>query len=331
MSRRMHLHDADSPMYAGKVPPERNTSIERYRLTATRSLLFDDHRLTRKPTSSSLMSYLFLVDVVRAIHFGATSNFTTRELFIRMPGSPYSFHTVYRCLTSGPGSLPSDLKSHADSILLLSAILSDAIYVYWSLSASTAGMQIGGHFEGYFPGSLAIRPNFNTPLSARSELIRLTFTLNAALDRWESHFGEMTDKSTSAFFYFCKLFLACPEIRILPTLTNYLPTRTKVTESPIVEDDGKIVISEEALNFAWRVLDNINLDSNPSTNNLSIWIPVILFYSALVVWQHLRKPTAPGFQYGTLKALGLFKKELQCLPWQCCEEMVRTLDELMKA
>ena len=98
-----------------------------------------------------------------------------------------------------------------------------------------------------------------------------------------------------------------------------------------VEHFTRVEISDEALNYAWLVLDSINIRKTPPENSQSAWIPTVLFYSGLVVWQRLRRRTAADFKYGTLKVLEMFKKELEQLPWDCCREMTYTLDCLMKS
>jgi hypothetical protein len=62
---------------------------------------------------------------------------------------------------------------------------------------------------------------------------------------------------------------------------------------------------------------------------VSIWLPIVLFSSALIVWHKLQSPVATNRKYGTLSVLTTFKDEIENLLWPYCRTMIKTLDKLM--
>lgn len=269
------------------------------------------------------MSYLFLTDVVRAAHFGSIPCISSRELYMRMPSSPYNFNSIYSCLLSGTDTLPADLKSNEDSLLLLAAVCSDILCIHHTFSslAQPAREMLGRP-------SWALNPY--APLSSGSEALRQLYTLDAALTNWHQHFGQEADKYVLALFYFCKLVLVLPEILCLPQLAEYPPAMVTARFTARVSRESRIHIPDEAMNFAWLILDCSNTRSDDLGANLSVWLPVVLFYAALTVWYQLREQaSSSNFKSGTLKTLGMYKEELRHLPWTCCVEMCFTLDALM--
>ena len=332
MVRRLHLHDAESPSYANNVLVGTDSVVARY----PTPLLAPSFSTQANLPSSALMSYLFLLDVIRAFHFGISTNFTASELFIRMPGSPYQFHRVYRTLVTGVGFLPQGMNSNEDGLLLLVANLSDSLYIHrsfrplrpWAPSSATSAITL--------TMQQSISRNPFVPLSPQTELARMSLEMQAALDRWAEHFERSVDKEILFLFYFCKLHLACPDLWLLPHLAGYRPAIVGHGFSSVghgfssVGHGTKIVVSDEAMKFTWLILDNIDIGREHPERDQSIWIPVVLFYAALVVWQRLRPQSNADGTFGTLKVLGMFKRELEQLPWACCSEMSRTLDEIMR-
>ena len=89
-------------------------------------------------------------------------------------------------------------------------------------------------------------------------------------------------------------------------------------------------ISDNSVNFAWLILDHSDARWDALGPNVSIWLPVVIFYAALAIWYHLQsQQSSSNLRTGTLRTLNMFKDELAQLPWPCCAEMGRTLDRLM--
>jgi hypothetical protein len=152
--------------------------------------------------------------------------------------------------------------------------------------------------------------------------------IRAALERWIEHFGQVAEKDILALYHFSHLCLVCPDIAELSSLAGYDPG---LQFTPIPPQKLKqSQMSDKALDLAWLVLDSCDIQSEPTPRRLSIWLPMVLFLSALVIWQRLRHRPSNDFKYGTLKVLSMFKNEILQLPWPCCPSMAITLDRLMK-
>lgn len=272
---------------------------------------------------SLLMSYLFLADVVRAAHFGAIPCLSSSELFLRMPSSPHYFKPMYACLISGRGTLPADLTSEEDCLLLLTAICSDILYAHHTFSAVTPPPE---ESKGR---SVKIRSPY-VPLSAQSEALQHKRSLDTALTGWYSHFGHLADRSILALFYFCRLIHTMPSVLDLPRLAGYVPAAKSHLHDGLARSEI-IITTDEAVNFAWLILDNIDIPSDKIHTNVSIWVPVVLFYASLTVWSQLqRQKSSSSLRTGTLRNLRMFRTELERFPWPCCIEMCLTLDRLTK-
>jgi len=273
------------------------------------------------------VSYLLLTDVISALHCDATPNFSTTELSIKMPLSSHRFRTIYALIHSHV-SLPTDVRSKEDGLLLLTALLNDIIYMQRCYPTDTVPSV--GHTASISSSNAPLR-NPYAPLSSLSERSRLNAALNAALDRWKEIFQPTTEKVILALFYFCKLQVTCPDIWELPRLAGYMTCLDSINNpSPPSRDGGRrIEIPDEAIDFAWLVLDSCNMELETLGNKLAIWLPVILFHSALVIWQRLRFRSPADTKYGTLKILSMFKNEIAQLPWACCAKMQTTLGRLM--
>ncbi|KIW92099.1 uncharacterized protein Z519_07083 [Cladophialophora bantiana CBS 173.52] len=307
ISRRLHLPEGCSALYTSSELPEKDVTIK-----------------------SSLMSYLLLLDTIHAVHYGLAPHFSRTELFIRMPSSNHQFRTLYNSLTHGY-ALPQDVRSREDSLLLLTVLLSDTIYTqrcHFSMPFFTdCQVDVADKSSS---NRMPLR-NPYVPLTSQSEYSRLSADLLAALCRWEQHFQRHVGTDVLAFFYFVKLQLMCPELGKLPRLAGY-GTASSFRESqrnpsPYVE---QIDIPDKAMELAWLVLDHCDGHSQAPERRLAVWLPVILFLSALVAWQKLHSRPIAGLKYGSLKVLGMYRDEIAKLPWPCCVEMTNTLDRLMK-
>lgn len=290
-------------------------------LSSTLSLILPEYSIDS--LTSLLLSYLFLVDVVHSAHVGTIPFLSSSELFIRMPSSPYYFKPMYACLISEAGTLPANMKSEEDSLLLLTAICSDILYAHYTFSGIT-------HPSDEAKSQSVKMRNPYVPLSAESEALRHKRNLDAALTRWYLHFGHLTSANILSLFYFCRLVHTLPMMLSLPRLAGYAPAKPNPLLDGFARPDS-IIVTDEAINFAWLILDNIDAGSESENTNVSIWLPVVLFYATLTVWYHLQRQTSSSsLRTGTLRTLRMFRAELERLPWPCCTEMCFTLDRLME-
>lgn len=266
------------------------------------------------------MSYLFLTDVTCAIHCGRVPCISTQELFMRMPSSPHNFSQMYGYLLSGVRNLPSDLREDEDSLLLLTGICADILYLQHSFSNLAPTVDMPGQSDS----------NPYSPLSPAAEALRHRFGLDAALTRWYQYFGEISSSDILLMFYFCRLLLHLPDLQKLPSLAGY-PSGSRRT---LIPQDMSITatsrVSDEALNFCWQILETSNARNNALGSNVAIWVPVVLFFAALTMWSHLEQQnSSTSLKTGSLRTLNMFKDELSHMPWPCCIEMCHTLDRLM--
>lgn len=249
---------------------------------------------------------------------------------MKMPSSNHQFRTLYNSLTHGY-SLPHDVRSREDGLLLLTMLLSDIIYIQrCHFSISTPSEPHGGVADRSPSDHMLLRNPF-APLSSQSEYSRLSADLLAALSRWEQHFQRHVGSDILAFYYFVKLQLICPELGSLPRLAGYGRGSTVGgSQSNPSKHAEQIDIPDKAMDLAWLVLDHCDGNSQNPQRRLALWLPVILFLSALVVWRKLHSQSFTDPKYGSLKVLGMYKDEIAKLPWPCCKEMTNTLDRLMK-
>ncbi|KIV92373.1 hypothetical protein PV10_03678 [Exophiala mesophila] len=316
ISRRLHLTDGHSPLYHASNVADKDFMMK-----------------------SSLISYMILVDTLHAAYFGLAPNLSTSELFIRMPWSNHQFRTVYNCLVHGHET-PSDMRRPEDALLLLTAILNDTIHVNCSfLSLQFPDVTSGQNINGHIQESINPSPNRHVltsnkklrnpwaPLTAGSEFCRLRVDLLAALSRWEDHFQDHIGSDILALGYFTRLQLHCPEMWELPYVAGY--GRTAATTRGPTRPATKIEVPDKAMDLSWQVLYHCDKASKSSIGAMAIWLPIVVFLSALVVWQKLRSQRPGDIRYGTLKVLTMFQNELAKLPWACCSEMIKLLDRLM--
>ena len=272
---------------------------------------------------SLLLSYLFLTDVLRAAHTGAIPCISSSELFMRMPASSYNFEPMYGCLMAGTGPLPADMTTEEDALLLLTAICSDILYAHHAFSSIN-------HLTDKAKDRSAGFRNPYVPLSPEAEALRHKFNLDAALTRWFQHFGWSVSKDCLALYYFCRLVHAVPAIFGFPLLAEYPPASAARTLGSL-QRASTGSISDEAMNFAWLIVDNSNTRSESLNTNVSIWLPIVLFYAALTVWYQLQQQESSSrLKTGTYKTLNMFQAELDRLPWSCCTAMCLTLDRLIQ-
>lgn len=238
-----------------------------------------------------------------------------------MPSSGAEFQKVYNAFLEdkGPQSITFPLSlSQEDAVLLLMAILSDLLYIRRS---------VGQHAHLTDPAQKTARNLSNpfVPLSPHTETYRMQNIISSALDRWYSKFNTLSSPGMMAFYYYCRLYLSCPQILGLPHVVDYRGIDSVTGLS------GLTAISDQSVQHAWRILDDAA--ARPKSDLLCpLWLPIFVFHAGLVVWakQQLDTTQDPN-GYGSNRILLPFKVELEGMPWPCCKEMAETLARLMAA
>lgn len=264
---------------------------------------------------------------MQAAHFRRTPNFSTSELFIKLPISNHHFRTVYNSLVHGY-KMPVDVECDEDALLLLTAMLNDIMYI----QQCHLSMPYPPSYQEsviYGLSSTQILPMRNpwAPLSLQSEFCKLGAEMLAALARWLHHFQNRVRKDILALYYFTELQLLCPDLGSLYQITGYATGPEFASTLPKLTEN--LDISDRALDLAWLILENSDSTRAIPQQRLSIWLPIALFSASLVVWHKLQSTETNKRKYGTLSVLTTFKHEIAKLPWPCCTAMIQTLDTLM--
>jgi len=276
------------------------------------------------------MSYQFLIDVVRAVHYNTSTQYSSSELFITMPASNHNFHGVYTKLVVEEHPLPPNMTEHEDAVLILSALLSDIIAIHKVFSGFDVELsEVLSSQSAMSDTTLQILSPF-VPLSPFSENQRMLSQISKSLDLWGERFKPIVSEDILSLFYFCNMCLSFPQVLLLSRLSGYEPAVANSSGSYVELGLGGVVIPEAAVRCAWLILDHVNVERLPDRAACPVWLPVVTYITALVVWANLKSSVSRS-SYGTLKALGMFKAELQQMPWPCCTEMAKNLDELMRA
>lgn len=269
------------------------------------------------------MSHLFLMETLRAVHFGRAPSYSTTELQILLPSGNARFQDVYISLRQNKLNRPG--LGDEDALLLLCAILSDSLVLLRAFEETTDTQQ---PFSFGLPHSLP--PENFMPFSPTRETRRMNKDLLRALDTWYERFGAIVPRELVSLYFFCRLLLSYPDVLELPCRVGYKPTVAEVdmtTDGPRFPELQGFRISEDALKYSWLILEHV--DSEKTTAH-SPWLPIVLFYASLVVGLTLKSvpPEAAG-QYGSLRSLSLFKNELQSMIWPCCADMIVAIQGIM--
>jgi hypothetical protein len=207
------------------------------------------------------------------------------------------------------------MTSPDDAFLLLMAVLSEILGVQRSLYKVLSLSESQQHASNPF-----------VPLTPAAELTRMNNALSSALDTWHDRFRGVVVPEIIAFYYYCRLHLACPRILELPFVAaDPTPSRSKF-------DHQTMNITDEAVRNAWLVLDHSADAVRTCTLETlcPVWLPIVVFHAGLVVWaqQGLNQPGHSGIS-GSVRVLLAFKVELERMPWPCANDMGATLDRLM--
>ena len=245
-----------------------------------------------------------------------------------MPSSPDEFQDVYGAILQEPISntvqylLSRETTSQEDAVLLLVALLSDSICLRRSLGRvvkmeTCRNMDIHKH-------------NPFVPLSPHTELDRMQNLLSTGLDRWHTSFHTFVAPEILALYHYCRLYLSCSELALLPRLAGYQTYASPPSHPSLPNPTNDIRTSDQSMRQAWLVLDNAASRSRSSDGLCPVWLPIVVFHGALVIWAGISLGTVgDSDKYGSTRVLLAFKAELEGIAWPCCVEMVATLRRLM--
>jgi hypothetical protein len=236
------------------------------------------------------------------MHMDKPLNFSTQEINIAMIQSPYKLQDLRAILLRGE-CLPSEVQGVEDALLLLLALLTDAIYLQRSLS------RWSGHPDPINPF---------VPLSPRTEHQRMLSVLSVALDKWAQSFASI-DPDEMVLYHYCRLYFILPEVTGLPGSVGY-PETIKTTRPDVN-------ITETVTKCAWQILDTAAASSSQRATTSPLWLPVVVFHAALVIWTDIANCTS--VYAPSKRVLVPFILELQRMGWPCCAKMASTLETLM--
>ena len=287
--------------------------------------------MTPLTLSSAVTWYLWLVDVIRALHENIPPTLSSHEIRTNMPSSSCDFQRVYRALKEQDchidelPALSEAITSDEDAILLLVAILADAITLQLSLGSVVDRARCRS------TGTHSTLRNPFLPLSPTSEHERLRRSLSTALDRLQAHLHDTISWATRALFQYCRLYLSFSHLRVYALLHTYLNAHGAGLRARLQDQnaDESRKLRDYCAPVAWQVLDAVASRPDRSASSCPPWLPVITFHAAWTVWLSTASQEGDKSRAGSGRVLLAFKIELDSMPWPCCAEMARTLHALM--
>lgn len=278
---------------------------------------------------SSLVWILWLIDVVQALHFNLSTHFSSSELWTKMPSTVEEFQVVYHALIHDAHKFHHFYSSQLpratfreDGLLLLIAIISDSICLNHAL----------GPFCGPTMSEEPTPYEYNpfVPFTPSTENRRIQASLEAALDRWDTIFHDLSSSEMLALHCYAKLYLSYPDLQILPQLVGYGPLtfgEPGSFESFTTLQCSKV--SHHSAQLAWLVLDHVASPKRTVEVMCPSWLPIAVFHAALVVWAKASFTTdSMDDRHGSTRALLAFQVELEKMCYPCCVEMAATLKRL---
>ena len=245
---------------------------------------------------------MWLSDLLQAIHMDKPLNFSTQEINIAMIQSPYNLQHLRAILLRGE-CLPPEVEGGEDELLLLLTLLTDAIYLQRSLSRWSSDPDPINPF---------------VPLSPHTEHQRMLSVLSVALDKWVQSFASI-NSDVMVLYHYCRLYLVFPEVTGLSGIVGY-PETIKTTRPDVK-------IPETVTKCAWQILDTAAASSSQRATLSPLWLPVVVFHAALVIWTDIANCTS--VYAPSKRVLVPFIFELQRMGWPCCAKMTSTLETLM--
>lgn len=245
---------------------------------------------------------MLLTDVLMALVQNTPPNYATSEIDIKMPSSAHSFRLIYNSLLHG-FPLPPDVSSQEDALLILVALLADIVYYQSAFQPHIVREESG------------VGPKSHVPLSSSSEHVRLIESLGAALSRWNRYFHQSSSGDILVLYRLARMRLLAPA---MVTYRGSIAMYGRQMGEP----------SERTISLAWEILDLTESVLDNNTQRMSMWLPMAIFASAVVVWKGLMHSKDSMGRHGRLRMLSLFQEKLSQLPWPCCHRMIADLDYL---
>jgi len=269
---------------------------------------------------SALTSYVFMVVVVHALARGETPMASSEELEIDMSNPRNDFKTAYAALFSRTGSNSAGLSDNADAVILILALLSELLFLQHSYRIASSQPASTGSNES---NTMHSYPVALTPVSATREYSDHEYSILQALRRWRNLSAATASNETTALSTYLELRISYPFIDELPHSCGYGPSCDTVFSAGALAAK----VDDRSVRLAWLILDHVDVQKRERQCTEAVWLPSILFHSALVVWKS--QTDVESGPPGSLKTLELFAKELDALPWPCCSAMARCLRNLM--
>ncbi|KAK6429178.1 hypothetical protein LTR95_014677 [Oleoguttula sp. CCFEE 5521] len=287
-----------------------NIMCRRLRLTDPALSAYTTLNVTERDLAgkSSLLCYMLLIDTVHAVQTNDIPRYSIDELAFTMPQSGHSFRTSYTSLLHG-FTLPDNLSTTEDALLLLTSLLADILYLQKCFEAPLA-IGAPSHCSPY------------RPLCIDAEYPKRQAAFHAALHNWKVRFWGRISQDVMALFHYTRLQLVVPEIN---KLASFVDQQLSGDICANMMHD----IPPEAVKLAWSVLANTEDSPTIQGKKLAVWLPIVLYLSALVVWRAHSDDGIPEGP-GGVRTLGLFASAMQALPWPCCAHMSANLRKLSR-
>ena len=263
---------------------------------------------------------------MRALHCGTTVTVASSFKDIPLVSSNLSIAYIRTALIGELQPLPEDVSSDGSFLILL--VILNEIIIYSSLRRREHIPLDGDNIGPRRASSNEPKGDQFEPLSSANEALRAQRALVRVLDAWSRSYLVPNGPDRSSLFYFCKLYLAFPELHLLPAWIGYQDENSEgVHRSRNVSElrnMNESIISESS-HYAWLILENISR----CDSFRPIWCPIVTFYAALVIWMCIRLQGNFQKSHGSLIVLRLFKAEFEKMPWLCCTEMSEFLEVLI--
>lgn len=251
----------------------------------------------------SAMSFYFMLDFLRSLHYQVPASFYADDLFIPL-STGVSFRQAYRGLVLGTNNLPTGLISH-DLLLLLLGILSDIVALQNTLGPALTrfghhpglqhltcvDMELFGHDvpretprvsspceallgdanEEYDPAAQYV--NHFLPSTALDEYRRMSHSLMGGLVRWSHLFAlheessqhvENSDNSLMTLFHLGRLLLSAgPDLFTFSALAGYGGAGSFGAPAPM-DSRATPRITGATLKISWAILESIESQRDKS-------------------------------------------------------------------
>lgn len=263
------------------------------------------------------MNFYFLVDTLRAVHFGVASTFSVDWLIQNSSKATDDFRDVYRAFVHKDRPLPTTMSSD-DHLLILVAILSDIHSLLLSLGPlimpdlQDCQAQCGdarGDDAFISPELLALpKQVFSSqdcnpflPFTARSQYDHMKKVLYRAIEAWRASIraqnSEVDDGVSDnnqmllPLMHFCHLLLeAGPGIYVTSELAQY-PSGAPINAGNDSPSKLGVRFSDATMNAAMEILEVIGRTSLQMELNVNgtarrtapISYPLVTYFAGLVV------------------------------------------------